>query len=566
MRIDYDKIIIRNRLILHEGMIDIQCPGLYLICGTNGSGKSLLLSNINHHLSCDHVYQRQTSAQIFTGLSIKDNILLNNGDEDLLLDLTERYHLNSILDLNPKKLSGGEKRLVIFFRGVCTADAVILLDEPTNDLDYNTVKIMIEILEDICRKKVVFIVSHDDRIKRIASCIYEIENQKLVLKEDNRTIHEKTSLSLLEPEMPVRRMNIEHMKKIFSRHIILTIVLLLLFIVSCSINSGIKEKASSPAADTLGRQINLFFLKSLYGSDMSIHGAYPLSLVKDIYTNNNKNIKDSISEYSAKSTASLSIDTSLSGLNSNEHYDVLKLEYFDTASKAYLYPQDRYRSMQLPDRDNEIRTQRVLFPDGYEQRTPVEINLSSFNKAEKEIQKNYKSAEATYISVIPRKGYSMEDFLKSKYLKRISGSGVFIQSKETVFLQYTINKYHKNRSIVIRTGAIAIALFIFAVLSYIFLLAVKRDYIKTLLGYGFSRKQMNDVICTIAISPIRNIVCVLICFFVNIILIKYYGNRIDIINILPGMACGAVLLVTSLTIRLITGYATYRISSWENRN
>lgn len=564
MMLYYDEISIGNKVLLHNGKIDVKYPGLYLVRGINGSGKSLLLSNINNHLTCEHVYIRQSSKQIFSNLSVKDNILLNNGDESILLDLLTKFNFLSILDLDSKTLSGGEKRLVSILRGLCVKDAFLLLDEPTNDLDYKTVSILINVLNELKKERPVFIVSHDDRFETIATCIFDIEGQRLICKKNMGSCFDYAMKeSIFIHDKTPRDFNANIYKNIFSRHYILSVALIIAFVVCCSINSYLLEKSEKKDVAFLGNQINLFYLPSLYGSDMSRYGAYPLVLIKQIYENNDKdNIKKMISNYPEVNTSLDETDSTLSEIESTKYYDVYRIEYLDIANKSFYYPLDMIHSGKK-DKSHPID---IILPEDVENRVSQHIDREDFHGAEKIVENKHRNLKVTYVSIVPRKDYSLKDFITSKYARNTSDQKVFIQSSETVSLQSMINEYNKNRIILRRSLTVALTLFTIAVLSFVILVVVKRDYIKTLLGYGFSQKQLIRVITRTAIAPIYNSIVVTILFLLNFVLIQLKENAVNEISILPALTSLTLLVAVSLLIRIIASCAIYRINMWKNRN
>ena len=89
--------------------------------------------------------------------------------------MLERFLFPPALQWTPiAKLSGGEKRRLYLLRVLMGAPNVILLDEPTNDLDLRTLTILESYLEDF--SGAVIVVSHDRYfIDRVAEKIFAFE-------------------------------------------------------------------------------------------------------------------------------------------------------------------------------------------------------------------------------------------------------------------------------------------------------------------------------------------------------------------------------------------------------
>ena len=78
----------------------------------------------------------------------------------------------------PAQLSGGEQQRVSIARAVVKNPKILLCDEPTGALDYNTGKMVLKLLFDMCRenKKTVIVVTHNSALKDIADRVIYIKN------------------------------------------------------------------------------------------------------------------------------------------------------------------------------------------------------------------------------------------------------------------------------------------------------------------------------------------------------------------------------------------------------
>ncbi len=80
----------------------------------------------------------------------------------------------------PHKLSGGQQQRVAIARALANDPKVILADEPTGNLDYNSSKKIVELLKKLSRQgKTVIVVTHDRGIARVADVRLEMEDGKL---------------------------------------------------------------------------------------------------------------------------------------------------------------------------------------------------------------------------------------------------------------------------------------------------------------------------------------------------------------------------------------------------
>ena len=78
----------------------------------------------------------------------------------------------------PAQLSGGEQQRVSIARALAKNPKIILCDEPTGALDYNTGKAVLKLLQNTCREqgKTVIIITHNSAITRIADRVIHIKN------------------------------------------------------------------------------------------------------------------------------------------------------------------------------------------------------------------------------------------------------------------------------------------------------------------------------------------------------------------------------------------------------
>ncbi len=87
----------------------------------------------------------------------------------------------------PSQLSGGEQQRVAIARAVAKNPDILLCDEPTGALDYETGKKILKLLHDICKKeqKAIIIVTHNSAIQDMADRVIKIKNGKIVEEKTN---------------------------------------------------------------------------------------------------------------------------------------------------------------------------------------------------------------------------------------------------------------------------------------------------------------------------------------------------------------------------------------------
>ena len=85
------------------------------------------------------------------------------------------------LDNFPAQLSGGEQQRVSIARALAKNPKLLLCDEPTGALDYQTGKAILKLLQDTCRQKkmTVIVITHNSALTPMADRVIKIKNGKV---------------------------------------------------------------------------------------------------------------------------------------------------------------------------------------------------------------------------------------------------------------------------------------------------------------------------------------------------------------------------------------------------
>lgn len=99
-------------------------------------------------------------------------------DAKLILD---EVGLGERMDNFPAQLSGGEQQRVAIARALAKNPKLLLCDEPTGALDYNTGKAVLQLLQDTCREKgmTVVVITHNLALTPMADRIIKIKNGRV---------------------------------------------------------------------------------------------------------------------------------------------------------------------------------------------------------------------------------------------------------------------------------------------------------------------------------------------------------------------------------------------------
>lgn len=175
-----------------------------VLLGPSGSGKSTLLNIIGGIDSADSGYisingektadmnekaltnyRRRHLGYVFQmynlipNLNVKENIEVGAYLSDKSLDIDELLKTLGLYEHRhklPNQLSGGQQQRTAIGRAIVKNPDILLCDEPTGALDYNTSKEILKLIEDVNQKygNTVIMVTHNDAIKNMADRVIKL--------------------------------------------------------------------------------------------------------------------------------------------------------------------------------------------------------------------------------------------------------------------------------------------------------------------------------------------------------------------------------------------------------
>ena len=195
--------------VLQDISLDVSKSEFVVLLGPSGSGKSTLLNIIGGIDTPDSGtiliedrslsdlkekaltrYRRQYLGYIFQmynlipNLTVRENIEVGSYVSAEPLDVDEvigtlglREHMNKF----PNQLSGGQQQRCSIGRAVVKNPKILLCDEPTGALDYNTSKDILQLIETINQKygTSVVMVTHNDAIKNMADRVIRLRDGRI---------------------------------------------------------------------------------------------------------------------------------------------------------------------------------------------------------------------------------------------------------------------------------------------------------------------------------------------------------------------------------------------------
>ncbi len=203
---------------LHDATFEIEKGEVCVIVGASGAGKTTLLNILGgmDTLSDGQVlldgkdisrysrreltdYRRYEIGFVFQfynlipNLTALENVSLATQICRDPLDAEEtltKVGLQNRLGNFPAQLSGGEQQRVAIARALAKNPKLLLCDEPTGALDYNTGKAILKLLQDTSRQQgmTVVIITHNTALTAMADRIIHIKNGHISLVEKNEHI------------------------------------------------------------------------------------------------------------------------------------------------------------------------------------------------------------------------------------------------------------------------------------------------------------------------------------------------------------------------------------------
>lgn len=186
--------------------LELEKGEICVLLGPSGSGKSTLLNiiggiddadsgyiSINGEKTVDMnekaltAYRRKHLGYIFQmynlipNLNIKENIEVGAYLSDNPLDVDDILKTLGLYEHRhklPNQLSGGQQQRTAIGRAIVKNPDILLCDEPTGALDFNTSKDILKLIEDVNKKygNTVIMVTHNDAIKNMADRVVKLRD------------------------------------------------------------------------------------------------------------------------------------------------------------------------------------------------------------------------------------------------------------------------------------------------------------------------------------------------------------------------------------------------------
>lgn len=206
LKVDHLGFQYGNVTILKDLSLHIQGPGLYAFYGKSGSGKTTFINVIAliqkpssgkmtlFNQSIDFTNQEQVDKyrkkiayffqdlNLIESLTVRENLhvisLINEQEisNERLAEQAKKLKMSEKLDVTVSNLSGGERQRAAFLKIMLFDYSLILLDEPTNNLDKDNIQMMLGMLSELKKTKTILVVTHSDTVVQHADVVLRFED------------------------------------------------------------------------------------------------------------------------------------------------------------------------------------------------------------------------------------------------------------------------------------------------------------------------------------------------------------------------------------------------------
>ena len=201
-----------EKIVLKDICLKIDQPGVYGVVGSSGSGKSTIakllmgyydnyqgkltyngkqVNKINHHSLMKEITMVEHDPYIFAG-TLRSNLLDGNcnSDDTMMIDVLKKVNLwnyfdgiaglDSAIEERGNNLSGGQKQRLSIARALLHDTKVYIFDEATSNIDIESEEIIMKVIDQMQKDKIVILISHRLACVENCKCNYVFSHGKLV--------------------------------------------------------------------------------------------------------------------------------------------------------------------------------------------------------------------------------------------------------------------------------------------------------------------------------------------------------------------------------------------------
>ena len=219
LKVDHVTISYNGEPTVQDVSFELKQGEILGIVGESGSGKSTIIKAVMGLLGEEGLvtkgdiwylgesltdmsekkltqYRRKHLGYVFqmynliANLNVKENIEVGAYLSDNALDIDDLLHTLGLYEHRyklPNQLSGGQQQRVSIGRAIVKNPDILLCDEPTGALDYNTSKEILKLIEDVNKKygNTIIMVTHNEAIRNMADHVIKLRDGAVRHNERN---------------------------------------------------------------------------------------------------------------------------------------------------------------------------------------------------------------------------------------------------------------------------------------------------------------------------------------------------------------------------------------------
>lgn len=174
----------KTTLLNMIGLLDVPTEGRVALNGRDMTGASRREQFALRRSTVSFIFQ---TFNLFPGLTALENVQFGAdvagrpGALQVARDVLADVGLADRTDHFPHQLSGGEQQRVAIARALATDNPILLADEPTGELDFQTGVQILELLQQqAAAGKTVLVVTHNRELSRVADRVIELSSGRIV--------------------------------------------------------------------------------------------------------------------------------------------------------------------------------------------------------------------------------------------------------------------------------------------------------------------------------------------------------------------------------------------------
>ena len=575
MKLNFDQIQLKKKVYVEKGQIELKKHQITLVTGKNGTGKTLLLSFLAEVYQDHMTLVSQKNNEILAKLTTEENITLTVKDvtkRETFMKLLRRFECEYLLDKRPKKLSGGEKRILSLIRGLSSDAPLLMIDEPTNDLDYKKVATLLMVLQEMSAEKTFLIVTHDDRLTKIAHAVYQIAQRQLTkIKQADEGVSSRSRMeNFILESVDKNRLKHNRIQKIFNYNLIYLPIIILFAIFTYFMLMDTNREFMNEIPPINPNQIEIFSPITIYQE--RIPEALPIGIFELIDHQaslfpNRQEVEQFIEEFLEQAlTFTLQFEAT-------ESFRVFPIEFWSQNRLIFTSPGEIYLRELLDDNygrfyldtsayfkgdwNFNFGASRVAFNAAYYERS-VDLLMALYDD-------ELDPLRMTYVVLLLNEDLDFFEFMSSAYMEHLVNGSFFIRSNEIIDIINQVHFYAMLEEL--RFTAMGISLLIFMIqvaYAYLYLKLMRKEF-TILRNYGFKHKWVKKKFNKKFGSSIVTIAVSILLFLINVWLIRRTALDGMWVAYFPGIASAIAITMANHVTKLMSSLHLKKIYKWHTR-